>query len=215
MSPSHALTLVAATRSPHKLDEIRRILGKDPGLRVLSLDEAGIPFSPEEDKVEAFDTFEENAKAKAAYFNSLCGAATIADDSGLEVDVLDGAPGVRSKRFAPVPEDVTGGDRDRANNEHLIKLLASHKPHRRTGRFVCVAVLHFGMGEPLVFRGEAPGTIVLEPRGEGGFGYDPHFLDPDADRTFAELDAEEKDARSHRGQAFRALGSHLRETLHY
>jgi len=214
MSPSHALTLVAATRSPHKLDEIRRILGKDPGLRVLSLDEAGIPYSPAEDKVEAFDTFEENAKAKAAYFNSLCGAATIADDSGLEVDILDGAPGVRSKRFAPAA-DLTGEERDRANNEHLVKLLASHKPHRRTGRFVCVAVLHFGMGEPLVFRGEAPGTIVLEPRGEGGFGYDPHFLDPDADKTMAELDPEEKDARSHRGKAFRALGRHLRETLHY
>lgn len=214
MSPSHALTLVAATRSQHKLDEIRRILGKDPGLRILSLDEAGIPFSPEEEKIEVFDTFEENAKAKAAYFNSLCGAATIADDSGLEVDLLDGAPGVRSKRFAPAPS-LTGKERDRANNEHLVGLLASHKPRRRTGCFVCVAVLHFGMGEPLVFRGEAPGTIVLEPKGEGGFGYDPHFLDAEADRTFAELDPEEKDARSHRGQAFRALGSHLRDTLHY
>ena len=165
MSPSHALTLVAATRSRHKLDEIRRILGKDAGLRILSLDEAGIPFSTEEDKIEVFDTLEENAKAKAAYFNSLCGAATIADDSGLEVDILDGAPGVRSKRFAPAP-DLGGEDRDHANNEHLVKLLSSHKPHRRTGRFVCVAVLHFGMGEPLVFRGEAPGSIVLEPRGK-------------------------------------------------
>ncbi len=214
MSPSHALTLVAATRSPHKLNEIRRILGEDPGLRILSLDEAGIPASSDEDRIEAFDTFEENAKAKAAYFNSLCGAATIADDSGLEVDVLDGAPGVRSKRFAPVP-DLTGEERDRANNEHLVKLLASHKPHRRTGRYVCVAVLHFGLGEPMVFRGEAPGVMVPEPRGEGGFGYDPHFQDPETGKTFAELDPEEKDARSHRGQAFRALGARLRETLHY
>ena len=110
MSPSHALTLVLATRSPHKLEEIRRVLEEDPGLRILSLDEAGIPPSPEEDKIEAFDTFEENAKAKAAHFNSLCGAATIADDSGLEVDVLDGAPGVRSKRFAPMPH-LTGEER--------------------------------------------------------------------------------------------------------
>ena len=214
MSPSHALTLVVATRSPHKLTEIRRVLEKDPGLRVLSLDEAGIPASPEEDGIEAFDTFEENARAKAAYFNSLCGAATIADDSGLEVDVLDGAPGVRSKRFAPAP-DLTGEERDHANNEHLVKLLASHKPGRRTGRYVCVAVLHFGIGEPMVFRGEAPGTIVLEPRGEDGFGYDPHFQDAETGKTFAELDPEEKDARSHRGKAFRALGSKLRETLHY
>ena len=214
MSPSHALTLVLATRSPHKLEEIRRVLEEDPGLRILSLDEAGIPPSPEEDKIEAFDTFEENAKAKAAHFNSLCGAATIADDSGLEVDVLDGAPGVRSKRFAPMPH-LTGEERDQANNEHLVKLLASHRPHRRTGRYVCVAVLHFGMGEPMVFRGEAPGTIVLEPRGEGGFGYDPYFEDAETGRTFAELDPEQKDARSHRGKAFRALGAQLRETLHY
>ena len=215
MSPSHALTLVAATRSPHKLDEIRRILGTDPGLRVLSLDEAGIPYSPAEDKVEAFDTFEENAKAKAAYFNSLCGAATIADDSGLEVDILDGAPGVRSKRFAPAA-DLTGEERDRANNEHLVKLLASHKPHRRTGRFVCVASAAFRDGRTTGGSGaKRPGPIGLEPRGEGGFGYDPHFLDPEAGRTFAELEPEEKDARSHRGKAFRALGRHLRETLHY
>jgi XTP/dITP diphosphohydrolase len=214
MSPSHALTLVAATRSPHKLDEIRRILGKDPGLRILSLDEAGIPYSPEEDRIEIFDTFEENAKAKAAYFNSLCGAATIADDSGLEVVVLDGAPGVRSKRFAPAPH-LTGEERDQANNQHLVQLLASHKPQRRRARFVCVAVLHFGLGEPMVFRGEAPGTIVLEPRGEGGFGYDPHFEGAETGKTFAELEPEEKDARSHRGNAFRALGAQLRETLHY
>ncbi len=214
MSPSHALTLVAATRSRHKLDEIRRILGTDPGLRVLSLDEAGIPYAAEEDEIETFDTFEENAKAKAAYFNGLCGAATIADDSGLEVDVLDGAPGVRSKRFAPTP-NLVGEERDRANNEHLVKLLASHKPERRTGRYVCVAVLHFGIGDPMVFRGEAPGVVVLEPRGEGGFGYDPHFQDAETGKTFAELDPEEKDARSHRGNAFRTLGVKLRETLHY
>ena len=214
MSPSHALTLVVATRNSNKLEEIRRILGKDPGLRVLSLDEAGIPPSPEEDKIEIFDTFEENAKAKAAYFNGLCGAATIADDSGLEVDVLDGAPGVRSKRFAPAP-GLAGEERDRANNEHLVKLVGSHKPERRTGRYVCVAVLHFGIGEPMVFRGEAPGTIVLDPKGEGGFGYDPHFQDAETGKTFAQLDLEERDARSHRGNAFRALGARLRETLHY
>ena len=214
MSPSHALTLVVATRSRHKLDEIRRILASDPGLRLLGLDDAGIPFSPEEDRIEVFDTFEENAKAKAAYFNRLSGAATIADDSGLEVDVLDGAPGVRSKRFAPAP-GLGGVARDLANNEHLVKLLAGHKPERRSGRYVCVAVLSFGMGEPLVFRGAAPGAIVLEPRGEGGFGYDPHFLDADTGKTFAELEPEEKDACSHRGNAFRALGAHLRETLHY
>ena len=214
MSPPHALTLVVATRSPHKLDEIRRILGEDPGLRLLGLDEAGIPASPEEDEIEVFDTFEENARAKAAYFNRLCGAVTIADDSGLEVDVLDGAPGVRTKRFAPVP-DLAGEERDRANNEHLVRLLSGHKPARRTARYVCVAVLSFGLGEPMVFRGEARGTIILEPRGEGGFGYDPLFLDPETGKTFAEFEEGEKDARSHRGAAFRALGEHLRKTLHY
>ncbi len=209
----HALTLVVATRSEHKLEEIGRILG-DPGIRLLGLDETGIPTLPEEEGLEAFDTFEENAKAKAAYFNRLSGQATIADDSGLEVDVLDGAPGVRSKRFAP-RLGLTGEERDLANNEHLVSLVSGHRPEKRTARYVCVAVLHFGIGEPLVFRGEASGLIVPEPCGAGGFGYDPHFLDPELSKTFAEISAEEKDARSHRGKAFRALGEHLRDTLHY
>lgn len=204
--------VVVATRSPHKMAEIRRILADVPGLRLLDLDEAGVAYDPAEEGLEPFETFEENARSKAEYFHERTGRPTVADDSGLEVDALDGAPGVRTKRFAP-ERGLEDQARDDANNRYLVERLADVAPEERGARYVCVAVLVDGRGAPLAVRGESEGRIVDEPRGDGGFGYDPHFHDPELDRTYAELSAEEKDARSHRGRAFRALADVLGERL--
>ena len=195
--------------------EIRRILEGVPGLTVLDLDEAGIPPDPGEEELEPHDTFEENARSKADWFFDLSGIPTVADDSGIEVDALGGAPGVRSKRFAldATGEAVglEGRALDDANNRHLVASLRDVPPAERTARYVCVAVLVREGAEPIVVRGEAPGTIVDEPRGSGGFGYDPYVLDPELGKTFAEMTGAEKDARSHRGEAFRALAQRLAE----
>jgi XTP/dITP diphosphohydrolase len=200
--------LLVATRSPGKMREIRRILADVPGLRVLDLDQAGVDPSPVEEGLEPFDTFEENAASKAGYFMERSGLPTVADDSGLEVDALDGAPGVRSKRFAPV-DGVVGRALDEANNAHLVALLDGVPLEDRTARYVCVAVLAEPGRDPLVFRGDAPGIVIDELRGEGGFGYDPVMYEPDVDKTFAEMAAAEKDAHSHRGAAFRSLAAYL------
>lgn len=202
--------LLVATRSGHKMVEIRRILADHTDVRVLDLEAAGIPWSEEEEGLEPYDTFEANARSKAAYFREKSGRPTVADDSGLEVDALDGAPGVRSKRFAP-DGDLEGEARDRANNEHLLRLLGDAPLATRTARYVCVAVLDRGEAGTEVFRGEAPGLILGRPRGRGGFGYDPLFYDPAVGKTFAELSREEKNERSHRGKAFRALARYLEE----
>lgn len=208
------MKLLVATRSAGKMREIRRILGDVPGIEPVGLDDARIEPDPAEDDLEPFDTFEENALSKARYFFEKSGLPTVADDSGIEVDALGGAPGVRSKRFASdgagSGEDLEGTALDRANNRHLVERLAGVAPAERTARYVCVAVLLESGAAPLVVRGEAPGTIVDDPRGSGGFGYDPHVLDVDLGRTFAEMTGEEKDARSHRGIAFRALADLLR-----
>jgi XTP/dITP diphosphohydrolase len=200
--------LVIATRSAHKMTEIRRILAGVPDLDLLDLAEAGVEPEPAEEGLEPFDTFAANAASKARWFHARTGLPTVADDSGLEVAALDGAPGVRSKRFAP-DRGLEGEARDRANNQHLLSELAARPEADREARYVCVAVLVDAEGEEHVFRGEAPGVILEAPRGSGGFGYDPLFFDPDLDRTFAEIDREEKNARSHRGEAFRALARHL------
>jgi XTP/dITP diphosphohydrolase len=196
------------------MSEIRRILSDVPELRLLDLDEAGIAYEEAEEGLEPFDTFEANARSKAEYFHRLSGLPTVADDSGLEVDALGGAPGVRTKRFAAdggvSAETLSGPELDRANNAYLVERLAEVAPERRTARYVCVAVLVAIGAEPIVARGEAGGVIVDEPAGAGGFGYDPHFFDPDLGRTFAEIEADEKNARSHRGRAFRALAELLR-----
>lgn len=200
--------LLVATRSAGKMREIRRILAEVEGLRVLDLDEAGITESPEEDDLEPFDTFEENARSKARYFHAKSGLPTVADDSGIAVDAMDGAPGVRSKRLAPA--GLEGAAQDEANNRFLVERLHDVPAAERTARYVCVAVLVDGSGREILTRGEAEGRIVDEPRGSGGFGYDPHVLVPDLGRTFAELTPDEKNARSHRGAAFRKLADELR-----
>jgi XTP/dITP diphosphohydrolase len=204
------MRLLVATRSAHKMREIRQILADVPDLAVLDLDEAGIRVDPAEESIEVHDTFEDNAAAKARYFFRLSGIPTVADDSGIEVDALGGAPGVCSKRFAP-DTGLDGQERDDANNRYLLSRLAEVAPGARTARYVCVAALVEDGAEPVFTRGEAPGLIVDEPRGSGGFGYDPHVLDRELGVTFAEMRPEQKNARSHRGAAFRALADLLRE----
>jgi XTP/dITP diphosphohydrolase len=200
--------LLVATRSQHKLLEIRSLLSAVPDLQVLDLNDAGVPYDPEEEHLEPHDTFEENALSKARYFQARSGLPTVADDSGLEVMALGGAPGVRSKRFAPGVE-AEGHDLDVANNRHLMRRLAGRAERGRAARFVCVAALVDGDRPPLVCRGEAPGVILEAERGSGGFGYDPLFLDKELGKTFAELSHEEKNRRSHRGRAFRLLAEKL------
>ena len=202
------MRLLVATRSVHKMREIREILAEIQDLHLLDLDEAGIPYSLEEEDLEPFDSFEENARSKAVYYMERSGLPTVADDSGLEVEALDGAPGVRTKRFAP-GDNLEGEARDRANNEHLLSLLSDTPDSHRGARYVCVAALAWSPENIEVFRGEAPGIVLRESRGGGGFGYDPIIEDQDSGKSFAELTPEEKNARSHRGRAFRAMGEAL------
>lgn len=205
--------LLLATRSGHKAGEIRRILGTPQGVEWTDLEILGVAPTPEEDDVERFLTFEENARAKAEYFRDLTGLATLADDSGLEVDALDGRPGVRSKRFAPVEAGVVGEERDQANNEHLLELLGDTPLADRTARFVCVAALSVPGRETELFRGVAPGLILGIPKGKGGFGYDPLFFEQSLGKTFAELTQAEKNRLSHRGRAFREVARRLERGL--
>lgn len=185
--------------------EIREILADIPDLELLSLDEAGVEYSPVEEDLEPHDTFEENARSKALYFQRASGFPTVADDSGLEVEALGGAPGVRTKRFAP-GENLDGLARDQANNAYLLSCLAGEPKEERSARYVCVAALAWDQDTVETFRGEAPGIVLEAARGGGGFGYDPIMLDVSSGKSFAELSAEEKNERSHRGRAFRAMG---------
>ncbi|MFO8174988.1 MAG: non-canonical purine NTP pyrophosphatase [Longimicrobiales bacterium] len=204
--------LIVATRSQHKMKEIRKILAHLPELEISDLDAAGVDYDPLEEELEPFDTFEENAVSKAMYFFQKTGLPTVADDSGLMVDALQGGPGVRTKRFAP-GEGIEGEARDKANNAYLLDRLSGVPESQRGARYVCVAALVGAEEAPRTFRGEAPGRVLTAPRGDGGFGYDPIILDETSGRSFAELSAEEKNERSHRGRAFRALGHHLKEIL--
>lgn len=205
------MKLLLATRSAHKAREVARILrdGCSGDFLLATLEDVSIPWSPVEDSLEPFDTFEENAASKARYFARLSGVPTVADDSGIEVDALRGRPGVRTKRFAP-PGRYPDLPRDEANNRYLVERL-EHVPARERGaRYVCVAsFIDPASGETAHFRGEAPGRILREGRGTGGFGYDPIFQDDDLQRTFAELTEAEKNARSHRGKAFREFARFL------
>jgi XTP/dITP diphosphohydrolase len=198
--------VLLATRSQGKLKELWGILA-EAGLRGISLVEAGIAESPDEEGIECFDTFEANSLAKAQYFNRLSGLPTVADDSGLSIDALGGAPGVWSKRYSG-RSDLSGQALDDANNE---KLLAELAGFRDVGaRYSCAAAFVDGNVE-VVAMGESFGKIVREPRGDEGFGYDPYFFSTELNRTFGEASVEEKQAVSHRGRAFRALVTALRE----
>jgi XTP/dITP diphosphohydrolase len=201
------------TRSAGKLRELRQIFSEF-GIDVIDLRAAGIEESEAEDELESFGTFEENALAKARYFFERTGGLpTFADDSGLSVDILEGEPGVISKRWS-TRSDLTGQALDDANNA---KLLARMDAARRddpslftdAGRYVCVAVFKDSDGE-VTRRGEIEGRVLREPRGTGGFGYDPYFDAPDLGGTFAEAAIETTAQVSHRARAFRALLGALR-----
>lgn len=193
--------VLVATRSRHKLEEIRDIL-EDVPVRILGLDDLGLPALPEEDELEPFDTFERNALSKARYFHARSGVPTLADDSGLCVDALGGQPGVRTKRFAP--EDwVERWGRDEANNRWLLHRLEGVSGEARTARYRCVIAVADDL-EHETFEGTVEGVIAFEPRGSGGFGYDPLFLPEGMDRTYAELPPEVKRTTSHRARALRA-----------
>jgi XTP/dITP diphosphohydrolase len=154
-------------------------------------------------------TFEANARKKAEYYSKHAeGDIVIADDSGLEVDALGGAPGVRSARYAAdehnAPEHAGNSD-DEANNSRLLRALHDVPDEFRTGRFVCVIAVARNGHTLATFHGKAEGMILHAPRGSNGFGYDPLFFFPEIGKSFAELTAEEKARYSHRGAAFRAL----------
>jgi XTP/dITP diphosphohydrolase len=185
--------LLVGSRNPGKLREYRRLLaGLD--LTLVSPDECD-PSPP--DPPEEAPTYAENAAIKARYYALATGLPTIGDDSGLEVQALRGAPGTRSRRF--FGEDATAEER----NARLLALLEGVED--RSARFVCVTALAQPDGAVELFDGEVRGEIALQPRGEGGFGYDPLFIVAGDGRTMAELGAEEKDAISHRGLAAEKL----------
>jgi XTP/dITP diphosphohydrolase len=193
--------LLAATRSLGKQREVRRVL-EPAGVEVVFPDDVGLYRADAEELLELGETFEANARRKAEHFAQLGGLPTLADDSGLEVLSLGGAPGVRSRRWA----GVSGSDEevDAANNAELLRRLAGAGGARRNARYRCVLVyLPQPRAVPQVFEGACAGRILEEPRGAGGFGYDPYFLSDELAKTFGEVSPGEKDAVSHRGRALR------------
>jgi XTP/dITP diphosphohydrolase len=204
--------LLLATRSADKLREIRQILGEDTGIRLVGLRDVGIEEEPDEENLEHFATFEENALAKARHFAERSGLLTIGDDSGLCVDALGGAPGVRSKRYSNRP-DLHGAELDQSNNALLLSELAGVPAARRVARYVCAVALVHPAGDEEVFRGECEGFILAEPRGGGGFGYDPLFFMPGENATFGELSPERKNELSHRFRAVRRASSAIERAL--
>lgn len=199
--------LVIATRSPHKLRELRELLDLERA-DLVSLDELGVPDDPVEDGL----TFETNARIKARHAAAATGLPSLADDSGIEVDALGGRPGVRTRRYAG--EDATDAD----NNAKLLEELGLLPPERRGARYVCVLAFampsrEIGERPPLLTaRGTCRGRIAFEPKGTGGFGYDPIFepsSEPPGGRTLGLWSAAEKHAISHRARAARRMSRRL------
>ncbi|MGY4870103.1 RdgB/HAM1 family non-canonical purine NTP pyrophosphatase [Mycolicibacterium elephantis] len=199
-------SLLVASRNRKKLAELHRVLDAAgvSGLTLLSLDDV----TPFDEAPETGATFEDNALAKARQAFRATGLATVADDSGLEVDALNGMPGVLSARWSGTHGDAA--EKDRANTALLLAQLRDVPDERRGAAFVSACALVHDGGE-VVVRGKWPGRIAREPRGDGGFGYDPVFLPAGSTRTAAELSPAEKDAVSHRGRALTALLPALRE----
>jgi XTP/dITP diphosphohydrolase len=204
--------VVLATRNHNKVEELREILWdvcSEIGLEIVGLDE--YPDAP--DVVEDGVTFEENAILKATSAAEFTGLPALADDSGIAVDVLGGAPGIFSARWS----GGSGDGVDAANVELLLAQLADVRDDHRAAAFVCAAALVLPDGRSAAQLGRFPGTVAREPHGTGGFGYDPIFVPLDqpggGTRTLAEYSADEKNAVSHRFLAFRALARDLRELL--
>ena len=196
--------IVLATRNAHKVSELRAIL--DDLIGELDLEIVGVGEFPEvADVVETGVTFAENATLKAVAVAEATGLPALADDSGLAVDVLGGSPGVYSARWAG-----THGQ-DRANLDLLLAQLSDVPDEHRSAAFVCAAALALPDGTVVVREGRMPGALARAPRGNNGFGYDPILVVDGDSRTAAQLSTEEKNAISHRGKAFRALATDLRE----
>jgi XTP/dITP diphosphohydrolase len=194
--------LLVATRSPHKLRELRELLALEDA-EMVSLDDLGIVGEPVEDGA----TFETNARLKARYYGRASGLPTLADDSGLEVDALGGGPGVRTRRYAG--EDATDAD----NNARLLAELEGLGPDERGARYVCVLALALPGERVHVRRGTTRGRIAIRPKGSGGFGYDPIFepaSEPLGGRTLGQWSADEKNRISHRSRAARRMAPLLR-----
>lgn len=191
-------TLILASKNQHKALEIKAILGSD--YNVITQTEAG---AGDIDVIEDGNTFEENAIKKAETILSATGKPVIADDSGLCVDYLDGAPGIYTARFAG--ENAT----DDENIDKLLSELNNVPLDKRTARFVCVIAFATPEGETLTFRGECNGKIGFERQGENGFGYDPIFIPDGYDCSIAEVSSAVKNSISHRGNALKAFASFL------
>ncbi|WP_030144676.1 RdgB/HAM1 family non-canonical purine NTP pyrophosphatase [Glycomyces sp. NRRL B-16210] len=192
------MRVLLATRNAGKVDELRQILASAaPEVELVGLD--AVEDYPETPETEL--TFAGNALLKARDGVKHTGLATIADDSGLAVDALNGMPGVLSARWAGSAKD------DAANNALLLDQLADVPDGSRGAKFVCAAAIVWPDGRELVVHGEMPGRIIRAPKGDNGFGYDPLFVPEGREETSAELSAEEKNAISHRGKAFRELVS--------
>lgn len=197
------MEFIAATNNPGKMAEMRRILER-MGHTVRSQREAGVTLEPEENGT----TFAENARIKARAICEAASTATIADDSGLCVDALDGAPGVYSARYGHKSSDTE-------RIAYLLENLKDVPAERRTAKFVCVITCLWPDGRRIVARGECPGQILFAPKGMGGFGYDPVFYLPELEKTYAELAPEEKNAISHRARALQAFCRIYREEFEH
>ena len=186
-------TLVLASNNSGKLAEFAQLLAP-LGFHLKSQGDLNIPEAE-----EPFGTFVENALAKARHASQLSGLAALADDSGICVPALGGAPGVQSARYAGEPRS------DTANNAKLVREIAQYNDKSAYYYCVLVMVRHAADPQPIIADGVWHGSLIEQPRGQGGFGYDPHFFLPRLGKTAAELSAEEKNSLSHRGQALRAL----------
>src|SRR5690606_6760247 len=197
--------LIIATRNNHKVRELNALLERELGLPVVGLSR----FSDIPEVVEDGETFEANAVKKAEAVSRALNRPVVADDSGLVVPALNGAPGVRSARYAGPEAD------DRANNEKLLQALRGVEEKGREAFFVCVMALKIPGEEPRWVRGECHGRIALEPKGTHGFGYDPLFFLPEYGKTMGELPPEQKNRISHRAKASRQLLQLLKATYRF
>ena len=188
------MKLIIASNNKHKIYEIKTMLG-ERFEEILSLREAGI----EHETVEDGESFIENARKKAREISEISGCAALADDSGISANALGGAPGVYSARFS--------GGTDEDNNKLLVEKLSDKED--KSAYYTCAMVLHYPSGEEITAEGYLHGNIIATPRGNRGFGYDPHFVPVGESRTVAEMTDEEKNAISHRGSALKLLLSKL------
>ena len=198
--------LLVATRSRGKQAEFRKLLAPLP-FEIVFPDDVNLPESSDEDGLEVFDTFEMNARAKATWFAQRSGLMTLADDSGLEVDALGGAPAVLSKRFAGW--NGSGREVTAANNAKLLSALEGISDGKRMARYRCVLVLVRPDGSEFVASGTTEGRIVRKAAGGNGFGYDPLFFSDNLGMTFGEATSAAKHTSSHRARAVEALIARL------